>query len=357
MLSLTATELPRFMACNGSKMLNGVPPFNPSTEQTDEGNAAHWLAEQVFNGANAEDLIDQKASNGIFITPEMVEYCREYLDFIEQGGHVEFDTSHSGNNWEIRGRADYVNYQGDSLIIADLKYGWRIVEPEMNWTLISHAVACTTKYSIDPSKTEIVFRIYQPRAYHPQGPVREWKINYTQLMDYYQQMCKMLEHPSNTVTTSVHCYKCPAMSQCPAAQISAMNAIDISQRAFDNEVDDDTLAWMLNNLKRAQEVLKQCYDAYEDLALHRLTGGRSLKGFTAKQALGNTAWNEDVNAEFIKSVCNVDVTTTKMMSPAQAKKAGVPEELIKLCTHRPDNGIKLVQVDEKKLAKKLFGKE
>ncbi len=357
MISLTATELPRFMACNGSKLLGGIMPFNPSTEQTDEGNAAHWLAEQVFNGAKAEDLIDQKASNGLFVTPEMVEYCHDYLEFIKQGGHVEFDTSYNGNNWEIRGRADYVNYQGDNLIIADLKYGWRIVEPENNWTLISHAIACVTKYSLDPSKTQITFKIFQPRPFHPQGPVREWVISYEQLMTFYEQLKQTLENPSSNVCTSNHCYKCPSISQCPAAQISAMNAIDIAQKAFDSELDNEKLSWMLTNLKRAQEVLKQCIEAYEDLALHRLSDGQQLKGFAAKQALGITTWNDDVNVDFIKSMSNIDISIQKMMSPAQAKKAGVPEELIKLCTHRPDNGIKLVQVDENKLANKLFGKK
>ena len=68
MLSLTATELPKFMACNGFTRLGGIEPFNPSTEVTDEGNAAHWLCEQVYHGENPEDLIGQKAFNGLFIT-------------------------------------------------------------------------------------------------------------------------------------------------------------------------------------------------------------------------------------------------------------------------------------------------
>ena len=357
MLTLTATELPRFMACNGSKLLGGIKPFNPSTEQTDEGNAAHWLAEQVFKGAKPEDLIDQKAPNGLFITPEMVEYCREYFDFIKQGGHVEFDTSHSGKNWEIRGRADYVFFFFFNHIVADLKYGWRIVEPQMNWTLISHAIACVTKYSLDPSRTQITFKIFQPRAFHPEGTVREWSVDYTQLMDYWKELDETLSNPSNKVCTSSHCYKCPSITQCPAAQISAMNAVDLSQRAFDSEIDNETLSWLLSNLKRAQEVLKQSYDAYQDLALHRLSSGQKLKGFAAKQALGITTWNDNVDIDFIKSMSNIDISVRKMMSPAQAKKAGVPEELLKLCTHRPDNGIKLVQVDENKLANKLFGRK
>ena len=110
MLSLTATELPRFMACNGFTRLGGIEPFNPSTELTDEGNAAHWLCEQVYKGANPDELIGQKAFNGIFITLEMVENCREYIKLIQMGhSQVEKDTSHrNGDLWEIRGRADCI---------------------------------------------------------------------------------------------------------------------------------------------------------------------------------------------------------------------------------------------------------
>lgn len=358
MLSLTATELTRFMACNGFKSLGGVEPFDPSTEATDEGNAVHWIAEQVFNGVNPTDLIGVEAPNGLFITDEMVENCSEYLEFVTSGDcQVEIDTSHSGQNWEIRGRADCIKYDSKSneLTIADLKYGYRIVEPSENWTLISHAIAWCIKNSVAPY--EVKFVIFQPRAFHPQGAVREWKLLYTDMLDYYKRLVNVLEHPSPTVSSGSQCYKCKCLSQCPAAQIALMNAIDVSQMAFDSEIDNDKLSWMLNNLKRAQEILKQSYDAYQDLALHRLKDGKHLKGYSIQTALGNTTWENTVNAEFIKTMCGVDITVSKLMTPAQAKKAGVPEELINSCTYRPDNGFKLVSINENKLAKKLFGEK
>ena len=358
MLSLTATELPRFMACNGYKSLGGIEPFNPSTEQTDEGNAAHWLCEQVYHGANAEDLIGQTAPNGLYITADMVEYCREYLEFITSGNcEVEVDTSHSGNGWEIRGRADAIGYNTvyKTLVVADLKYGWRIVEPENNWTLISHAIAWCTKHQIAPDN--IVFTIYQPRPFHSQGTIRTWIIDYTELMSLYQELSEILSHPSSTVCSGSQCYKCQCLSQCPAAQIAAMNAIDVAEIAFDSEIENERLTWMLANLKRAQEIIKQSYDAYEDLALHRLKAGGRLKGYSMQQALGQTTWNDGITSDVVKMMSGVDVRVDKIMTPAQAKKAGVPEDLIKSMTHRPDNGFKLVAVDENKLAQKMFGKK
>lgn len=355
MLSLTATELPRFMACNGYKSLGGIEPFNPSTEQTDEGNAAHWLCEQVYHGANAEDLIGQTAPNGLYITADMVEYCREYLQFINSGNCVvEINTSHSDDGWEIRGRADCIKHVNNELTIADLKYGWRIVEPENNWTLISHAIAYCRKHNIQP--TTIVFRIFQPRPFHPQGTVREWTIDYIELMSLYQELSEVLSHPSSTVCSGSQCYKCQCLSQCPAAQIAAMNAIDVAEIAFDSEIENERLTWMLSNLKRAQEIIKQSYDAYEDLALHRLKDGGTLKGYSIQQALGQTTWNDGITSDVVKMMSGVDVRVDKIMTPAQAKKAGVPEELIKSMTHRPDNGFKLVAIDENKMAQKMFGK-
>ena len=357
MLSLTATELPKFMACNGFTRLGGVEPFNPSTEVTDEGNAAHWLCEQVYHGENPEDLIGQKAFNGLFITEEMVENCREYINFIKSTDClVEKDTSYMGNNWEIRGRADCIaRIDEQTVVIADLKYGWRIVEPEMNWTLISHAVDYRRYCGKKPIK--FIFRIFQPRPFHPQGPIRDWIISGVELDKLEEQLVAVLENPSATVCSGSQCYKCKSLSQCPAAQIAAMNAIDVANMAFDSEMTDDKLAWMLDNLKRASEVIKQSYEAYQDLALHRLKAGNKIKSYNIQTALGNTTWNDDVTPELLEILTGVDCSVKKLITPAQAKKAGVPEDLVAQFTHRPDNGFKLVKIDENKLGNKLFGEK
>lgn len=359
MLSLTATELPRFMACNGFTRLGGIEPFNPSTEVTDEGNAAHWLCEQVYKGANPDDLIGQKAFNGLFITEEMVENCRLYIQLIQMGNcQVEKDTSYRNDDkWEIRGRADCITFIPEEriLMVSDLKYGWRIIEPEMNWTLISHAVACRHYCGFIPTK--FVFRIYQPRPFHPQGQMRDWVISNSELDELEKQLFNALDNPQATVCSGSQCYRCKSLSQCPAAQIAAMNAVDVANMAFDSEMTDDKLAWMLDNLKRASEVIKQSYEAYEDLALHRLKDGHKVNSYNIQTALGNTTWNDDITPEMLEAVSGVDCSVKKLITPAQAKKKGVPAELLEKCTHRPDNGFKLVRIDENKLGNKLFGEK
>ena len=70
-----------------------------------------------------------------------------------------------------------------------------------------------------------------------------------------------------------------------------------------------------------------------------------------------TTWNDDVTPELLETLTGVDCSVKKLITPAQAKKAGVPEDLVVQFTHRPDNGFKLVHIDENKLATKLFGEK
>lgn len=359
MLSLTATQLPRFMACNGSRLMGGIPAFDPDDSVTQEGNAAHWLIEQVFTGAfSAEELIDRKAPNGVYITADMVEYVEGYLrDIADPAGNIEVDTSYCDEGWEIRGRADYTRFKTTSLSVYDFKYGWKIVEPEMNWTLISHAIGWVSRNGDAAQNiTHIIFKIYQPRPFHPDGSVREWVISCDELMQHWQTLRSALENPSDICQTSENCYKCPSRSQCPGLQIASMNAIDVAHRAFDSEIDNERLSWMLDNIKRAQDVLKQSQDAYEDLALHRLKAGQKIPEYTMQSGLGKTRWNDGITSDIITALTGVDVTKRDIITPAQAKKAGVPESVVESYTTRPSTGFKLVRQDVSKKAEKLLGK-
>lgn len=361
MLSLTATELQRFMNCTGSKVMGGVPPIDQNDELAQQGNAVHWLIEQVHNGRfSAEELIDRKADNGVYITPEMVEDTERYIADLK-GGQVEVNTSYKDNQdrWEIRGRADGIKFDGQELIIADFKYGWKIVEPEKNWTLISHALGFMFLNPSVMQNCKIVrFRIYQPRPFHPEGQVREWSIGPEELLSvYWLQLEQTLSNPVYQCSTGDHCYKCEAFTQCPAAQKATMNSIDAAHKPFDAIVTNSELSYILDNLKRAEDMIKQAINAYDDLALQRLKAGQSVKGYIAQMGKGKTVWKKDTDANLIKMITGIDVTSPKIVTPTQAKKLGLSEEVIESYTERPSTGLKLVRMDEAKKAEQLFGKK
>jgi len=356
MFNITATALSRFMVCNGSRLMGGVPSVDEDNQVRDEGNAVHWMIEQVFKGVmTAEEHVDRKAPNGVYITPSMVEHAQAFLEAIQgQGGHVEHDTSHSDLNgqWRVGGRADHILWQNNILYVDDFKYGWKIVSPKENWTLVSHAYSMIKLIGVWPKK--IVFRIFQPRPYHPDGYVREWCIDSEMMKALCDDMINALDNPSDKLNTSEHCYKCPSRTQCPAAQIAIANSIDVSESVYDNEIDNDILAEMINNMERASKVLKESIDAYTDLALLRLKQGQVIKGFGLAAELGNLEWKEGLTPDVLKLMTGVDLSKLQLVTPTQAKKLGV--NIDALCERR-NKGVKIVRMDASKNAEKLFGKK
>lgn len=361
MISLTATELPRFMACNGSILMGKIPQFEADTTITEEGNAAHWLIEQVFTGNYqlAEELTDRKAPNGVFITAEMVEHTKAYLSEIMGKGQVEIDTSYSSaGKWEVRGRADHIYYEAATsvLYVRDFKYGWKIVEPHDNWTLIWHAIGWMIK---NPGVMlgDVVFQIYQPRPFHPLGYVRECRVPAFQVTGFSELLISVLENPKNTVTTGPHCYKCPSMAICPAAQMAVANAIEISERAYDSSMSDIDLSLLISQTDRAMTHLKQFNDACSDLAKHRIKAGALVPGYGLEQSYGHKTWKSGLTPDVVKMLVGADVSKPALLTPAQAKKAGASEDAVEALCDRPNTGVKLVRVNESKRYEKFLGKK
>lgn len=364
MLTLTATDLPRFIACNGSIK---VEPFVSNLENDDtgkkEGDAAHWLIEQVHKyGQPLEAMLNKQAPNGVFINADMVENVTPYLDDIKGIGQVEFDTSFQDVEglWRIGGRADHVFQGQGSLVIRDFKYGWRLVEAELNYTLIWHAVgfllrAKSMGISFPATQLSVVeFIVYQPRPYHPKGNIRKWTIPRGTLEDIWHRIEAVLDSPSDTLHTGSQCYKCPGQTNCPAFNRALNNSVDVSETAFTDQISNVDLARQLDITSRALEVLKQANDAYEEVAKHRIKLGQIIPNHTIERSMGKTEWKANITPEFMQMMTGRDLTRKELVTPTQAKKMGVPEAVVESLTERNVRGINLVRVDADTVAQKMF---
>lgn len=355
MISITATNLDRFMKCNGSLTMPHFKSDLPhDTETREEGIAVHWLIQQVCSGKSfAEDLVERKSPNNVFITGDMVDHIQDYLEGEGAGGFIEHNTDFSGVGWHISGRADRITAKGDVLHVDDFKYGWSIAEPKHNWTLISYALGYIAQNPKTQIKT-VKFTIYQPRPRHPEGSVRSWQIDYDTLKDYYWQIDEALRNPRQELNTGNHCHRCPAFVNCPAANKALMNAIDVSEVQFSDEISNEDLSTILNLTKRATELFKSSWSAYSELALHRLKKGEMIKGYSVENELSNRQWNDHVTPEMLKAITGVQVTKEVLLSPNQVEKSGVDKNIVSSLTTRNTKGFKLVQIDENSKAKKLF---
>ena len=357
MLIVTATDLPRLMACNGSRLMAGFVPVVERDDTTRrEGDAAHWLVKEVHSGKfTAEELIERKAPNGIYIDAQMVENLSEYME-ATQGGEAEVETTFAGQGWQVNGRADKIIYDPATftLRVPDLKYGWAIVEPEKNWTLIAHAVGWAHRFSATHRIETVVFEIYQPRPHHPISRVRTWTITGQDLLQYVDEINRVLSNPSDILNTGKHCYKCPALATCPAARAAQMNAIEASEKAFVDNIDNENLSFQLDHLTRAMEMLKQVHDAYSDLAVHRLREGTVVRNYALEKSMSNYKWPDHMKPDLLKILTGKDLTKKELVTPAQAIKMGVPKTFVEAIRTRHETGTKLVRIDANAKAAKMF---
>ena len=356
MLITDATNLPRLMNCNGSRLMAAVLPPDGNQLARDEGNAAHWVAQQAFNGVSLDQLTNTKAFNGFTITDEMVEHVASYISALDCG-EMEISTSHGTEAWLINGRADHIVYSRgipDELTVDDFKFGWRIVEPENNWTLISHAIGYCIEHQIQPAV--IVLRIHQPQPHHPDGKLREWRISYAQLMEFYGQIDRTLTNPSDMLVTGIEwCAKCHALPTCPAARLARCNAIDTTSEAFNDNLADDVLSHELDVLRIAYATIKSQRDALEELVTYRIKNGAVVPNYGLETQYAHTRWKTGISADALTLTTGRECRkVAAAITPAEAKRRGVPETLIKSLTERPMTGTKLIRQSANSRAQKLL---
>lgn len=374
MLTIDATNLPRLIQCNGSRLLDAsYPPTVEDNTARDEGTAAHYMAMAAFSQQHTiEELIDRKAPNGVYMTPEMADHISDYLASIKGRGEMECETGYGDNvNYRVNGRADHIWYNHDtlshdmdgliisepgSLHVDDFKYGWRIVEPEKNWTLISHAIGYCISRQIVPK--QIILTIHQPRPHHRDGKVRSWTIDWEKLLELYAKITTTLSNPNDLLQTGLACNKCRSLATCPAARLAELNSIETSELAFNDQIDNDVLSFTLDQLSRAQSMIDARLKACEELALHRIQKGEVIKNYSHENSLTNRQWKDGVNGEFLKIMTGVDpYEPAKLKTPAKIEKLGVSKDTVNMFAERKPTGTKLVRIDADKKAKKLLGEK
>lgn len=360
MIIINADELPRFMICNGSRLMPGKTPASLPVDMTarDEGTAAHYMGTAAFmQSSTVDELIDRKAPNGTFMTSEMAEHATSYLELMRSHPiviGVEYDTSHDGAGWAINGRCDFTGMLANNhLRVIDFKYGYRIVEPDENWTLISHAIGIL-KRNQHLNIEHISLTIFQPRPYHPDGPLRTVTMTSRELNDALQTLNLKLVNPSDQLRTNDHCGTCHSLASCPAARLARCNAIDATSTVFHDDITNDVLSQTLETLERAEDMIKQSLKAFEEMAKHRIKGGQVVTNYGVETSLGNSKFNEGMTADILKMLTGIELSEPKLVTPAEAKRRGVNADVIKSISHRPITGTKLVRVDVNKKAARLF---
>ena len=346
------------MVCAGYMYLDVEEPEagDPAKEGTAAGEYLQSLLERR--------PMAERASNGVFINDEMKFYTQPIADNIFERAatpvlcETRIDWQTRSGIW-IRGQYDaaYVDQKG-RLCIDDLKYGWGIVEVQENWQILGYAIGEVIRRG--QGFNEIVLRICQPRPHHEDGEMREWVLSYSELLEYKERIENRMMELANgrrDFQTSDKCKYCKGAAEaCPAFSRLFYRSLEITYDNFvQDQLTEEEIARQLDQIKRAEEVLKIKSDSLTELGTMRIKQGKIIPGYVSEAQYGHRSWKQGVSADAIKLLTGKDIIEKSLMSPAKAEKMGVPKELVKSLCESKFTGMKLKKKNGSDVGNKIFG--
>jgi len=352
---ISASSLQRFMTCNGFLTLD--LPRQEQSEAAAEGEAFHDLLECYVKALPIADV----AKNGKRFDTDMHFYAKVYAPQIPTTSDSELKCDFQVNDKiKISGRYDYVWEEdgGDTLVVADIKYGYMPVDVKDNWQLIAYAIGELIKRQ--KSYNKITLRIIQPRAHHEDGPVRDCNLTTEQLYEFFKVIKHTVDQFSEGkihFTTSSNCKYCAAAAtKCAALTKAFYNSVDVVlNKQVSDDLSNDEISSMLYLYDRIKDLFKIKMDSIQELAKSKIKSGEILQGYDLKESFGNRTWNENFNPDNILMLTGIDLSEKVLISPAKAEKI-LDKKVIQNFTKREFKGFNLVATDHSKLANNIFNK-
>ena len=369
------------MGCPGWVQMAQMWPEVGESEAAREGTAAHEIAEALAGiertavGPNRrDDYVGKLSETGVAYTDEMYDAASLYADTVGDimrrtrvfGGpflRIERRVPVKSVHDKCYGTPDFwlFDANGLELFVVDFKYGFGMVEPFENWQLITYARGVLDELSqtaFDITKVKVNLCVVQPRAYHHEGPVRTWRTDYSTLVPFFESL-KTSAHvamsPAARTNSGPHCRDCQALPVCDSARNAAANAIDHIDSIRIDASDPVSQSAELKALRRAREAVEYRLSALETRISENIKNGVVYPHFELAAGQARTRWNIPVDAlTAIGDASGIQLRkTSAVLTPNQAIKAGMPEEIVQQFVERSSGADKLVKINHNK-AREVF---
>lgn len=338
----------RLMQCRGSLSMEAAYPQAPRPSAM-EGTLAHTVA--------ADRLLRKDVIYGPEVSEEMLEGSDIWFEVFGKynGVQVEKRLTIDDNCW---GTCDAWVYNAEEsyLMIGDYKFGHVFVQARDNWQLITYAVAWCVQHKTWPEITELI--IVQPRCFTSFEKVRSWTYTGEQLREFFDEISlnnDLILKGNIPCVTGEECLYCKARHACQTYLKSISSIWQYIGEAVPFNLSEDALSKELTILNEAVTLLKGRKSGIEAELMQRIKSGKAAPGWMLKESYGREDWAKPINEVIgLGLMWGVDVSKPGAITPKQAIKAGIPEEIVRSYSEIKNSELKLVPDDGAK-AKAVFG--
>lgn len=352
--------------CPGSPRMAQAFPEDEETQAAREGEAAHWWMEEAVRGRDHPEYTE--APNKVPVTAEMIDGAASMVAdirklLVETGtvkwlleASVKMPQIHPTLNW---GRCDFggVDTVNKVIYVWDFKFGHGYVDVFENWQLVDYVLGVVNYLQVIPDASwSVDMRIYQPRSFHEDGPVKRWSVPWSQFLPYVERLrlaAVEATQPDAPLRTGDHCDYCPARHACPALRAVGGVAVDRSLQGVPAALSAENAGLALRTIRTARERLEALETGLEAQIYAALRAGETRTGFELYQGFGREKWTQPVEdivamgSMFGKSLAK----PAEAITPAQARKLGIDEAVISAYSEKPKGEMKLRPLDDKSIRK------
>lgn len=339
--------------CHANPRISENAKTVPSeSDAAKEGTCAAWVAECVLKGsfANCDAMIGMNhPENGWLVTDEMAYYCQEYVENVRSHGKRIVAEQYVRLTDYIAGTFDagVLSDDGTTLHIDDLKYGFKIVDVYENTQTIIYGYGELLRRN-DPNITHVVLGIYQPRAWHPEGIYRTWKLSVSELHALASDIAaagNAAQDPQALATPGSHCEYCKGRLECAALPHTLYAWADVLERREQGAMTAEELSKEKLFLDKLKDMWDARVTAVDAEMKHRIENGEYVPVWGLKDRFGHRKFK--VDAMTVHAKTGIVPFKTVEMTPAELEKAGADKKIMKDLTYSPVIGKKLEKFTDK----------
>jgi hypothetical protein len=386
---IAPSGLELIIACQASLGLSqGLPP-EPDTPETLEGNAADWVAKQYARGNEVAYGTPIPLPGDFTVDYDMIHGAKLWANTVGYGAVndsvVVAERIHPTACWGSPDGWTWNPIEG-LLKLPDYKYGFGLVELfwiednghlVFNWQLLGYFAGIMDTLDLDDAHVTVEFGIVQPRAFHPDGPVRTRRVPATYLRTQvneafnkagraFRAVEPMPVGPPPEAETGPHCIHCPARGICQTYQAASSRVVEYTGKMGRIAMQPGDVGVELAILQHAAQFLKGRINALETQAEAYLRAGQRVPMFCMESSDGGYKWLEGVTVQELEDMaatCKLTVRNvitdphsrkSPVVTPTQAVRAGISEAVVQQYAARLPGTMKLTR-ESTTAVRKAFG--